>query len=73
MEKNYILFPNYSQGLKLESLLKDNNIKYVISPTPRKLSTCCGISIMYKKEDEDRIKKIIENNSIEVSGLYTLD
>lgn len=73
MEKNYILFPNYSQGLKLESLLKSNNIKYVISPTPRKLSTCCGISIMYKKEDEDRIKKIIENNSIEVSGFYTLE
>lgn len=73
MEKNYILFPNVSQGLKLESLLKENNIKYIISPTPRKLSKCCGISIMYKKEDEDRIKEIIENNSVEVIGLYTLE
>ncbi|NLY77453.1 MAG: DUF3343 domain-containing protein [Tissierellia bacterium] len=73
MEKNYILFPNHSQGLKLEKLLKANNIKYVISPTPRKLSTCCGISIMYNKEDEDRIKNIINTYSIEVLGLYTLE
>jgi len=73
VEKNYILFPNFSQGLKLESLLKAENIKYVVSPTPRKLSTCCGISIMYKKEDEDRIKKIVEDNSIEVLGFYTLE
>lgn len=73
MEKNYILFPNFSQGLKLESLLKEEKIKHVVSPTPRKLSTCCGISIMYEKKDEDRIKKIVENNSIEVLGFYTLD
>ena len=73
MEKNYILFPNYSQGLKLEELLKENNIKYVISPTPRKLSSSCGISIMYKKEDERTIESIIKENLIEIKGLFTLD
>ena len=73
MEKNYILFPNYSQGLKLEEFLKENNIKYVISPTPRKLSSSCGISIMYKKEDERTIESIIKENLIEIKGLFTLD
>ena len=73
MEKNYILFPNHSQGLKLETYLKANNIKYVISPTPRKLSKSCGISIIYKKKDEEDIRKIIKENLIEVEGLYTLD
>lgn len=73
MGKHYILFPNYSQGLKLESYLKESGIKYVISPTPRKLSTSCGISIMYEKEDEEKIESIIEKNSIEIKGLFTLD
>lgn len=73
MEKHYILFPNYSQGLKLESFLKEDGIKYVISPTPRKLSTSCGISIMYEKEDEKKIRSIIRENLIEVEGLFTLD
>ncbi|WP_392485983.1 DUF3343 domain-containing protein [Haloimpatiens sp. FM7315] len=70
--KNYILFKNHTEGMKLESFLKVNKIKYVISPTPRELSTCCGISIMYNKEDEDKIKKIIEVNNIEVIGFHSL-
>jgi len=73
LEKHYILFPNYSQGLKLESSLKEEGIKYVISPTPRKLSTSCEISIMYRKKDEERIKSIIKGKSIKVEGLFTLD
>ncbi|QQY79277.1 uncharacterized protein DUF3343 [Keratinibaculum paraultunense] len=73
MAKHYILFPNYSQGLKLEVLLKQNNIKYVISPTPRKLSTSCGISIMYNKKDEEVIKDIIDKNSVEIKGLFTIE
>ena len=72
MERNYILFNNHTNGLKLESFLKKNSIKYTISPTPRKLSTSCGISVMYKKEDEQKIKEIVKDNDIEVKGFYTI-
>ncbi|WP_035292805.1 DUF3343 domain-containing protein [Clostridium sp. KNHs214] len=71
-ENHYILFKNHTEGMKLEELLRENNIKYVISPTPRELSTCCGISVVYKKEDEEKIKGIVEKNSIDVMGFYTL-
>ncbi|NLV75969.1 MAG: DUF3343 domain-containing protein [Tissierellia bacterium] len=73
MAKHYILFPNYSQGLKLESLLKQKDIKYVISPTPRQLSSSCGISIMYNKEDENAIKNIIIGSSVKINGFFTID
>lgn len=73
MAKHYILFPNYSQGLKLESLLKQKDIKYVISPTPRQLSSSCGISIMYNKEDENAIKNIIRGSSVKINGFFTID
>lgn len=73
MKKNYILFKSYNQGLALESFLKKSKIKYTISPTPRQLSVCCGMSIMYQKNDEELIKKIIEDNNIEVLGFYTLN
>lgn len=73
MEKNYILFPASSYGLKLEKLLKAKNIKYTISPTPRSLSKSCGISIMYNKTDEKTIKSIVDENTIEIIGFYTID
>lgn len=71
--KHYILFPSYNSGLSLESKLKKEGIKYTIVPTPRQLSSCCGISLTYNKEDEDRIRRIIEENSIEVAGFHSLN
>lgn len=71
--KHYILFPSYNSGLQLESKLKKEKIKYTIVPTPRELSSCCGISIMYNKEDEDRIRALVEENFINVSGFFTLE
>lgn len=73
MVKYYILFPSYNSGLALESILKKEKIKYTIAPTPRQLSTCCGISIIYNKEDEERIKQLIEENSISITGFYSIE
>ncbi|KRQ86518.1 hypothetical protein ABG79_01727 [Caloramator mitchellensis] len=71
--RNYILFTSYNNGLRLSSILKDSGIKHTISPTPRELSTCCGISIMYEKNDEDEIKRLVEEKKVEVLGFFTLD
>jgi len=71
--KYYILFDSHTDGLKIESYLKKEGIKYTISPTPRKLSTCCGISIMYNIEDESRIRRIVEENDLRIKGFYNLE
>lgn len=72
-QRHFILFPSYNQGLALEGFLKKEKIKYTIVPTPRELSSCCGISIMYNKEDELRIKTLMEDNNIEMKGFFTLE
>ncbi|WP_054873382.1 DUF3343 domain-containing protein [Oxobacter pfennigii] len=71
-KRYYILFPSYTWGLQLEALLKGQKIKYTIVPTPRELSECCGISIMYNENDETKIKSLIEENSIKISGFRSL-
>lgn len=70
--RHYILFPSYNNGLQLESKLKVRGIKYTIVPTPRELSSCCGISIMYNKEDEVVISEIIKEEGISVTGFFSL-
>jgi ribosomal protein L7Ae-like RNA K-turn-binding protein len=70
--KNYILFPSYTSGLALETLLKREKIKYTIVPTPRELSVSCGICIEYKKEDEEIIRELIENNSINIISFQSI-
>ncbi|MGI6586198.1 MAG: DUF3343 domain-containing protein [Lutisporaceae bacterium] len=71
-ESFYILFPNVTEGLKLEKLLKKEAIKYTIVPTPRELSKSCGICIMYEFRDESLIKRIVEEHGIRTEGFKSL-
>ena len=69
----YILFPSHTEGIKMESVLKKEKIKYTIVPTPRELSASCGISIMYNKEDEEKIKGLIDIHNVKTSGLHCVN
>lgn len=69
----YILFPSHTEGMKLEKVLKEEKIKYTIVPTPRQLSTCCGISIMYNKEDKDKIEALINMHNVKILGFHSVD
>lgn len=68
--RHYILFPSHTEGVKLESALKKDNIKHTIVPTPRELSASCGIAIMYNKEDEEKIKELVDNNNVKTLGFH---
>lgn len=70
--KNFILFPSFNNSLSLEALLKKEKIRYTIVPTPREISSCCGVAIMYEKKHEDTIKKIIEENNVQISGFHSI-
>lgn len=68
----YILFPNVTEGLKLEKRLIESSIKYTIVPSPRELSKCCGICIMYDSSDENSIKLVVEEHGIKTEGFKSL-
>lgn len=70
--KYYILFPSHTEGVKLEAALKREKIKHTIVPTPRELSASCGISIMYNKEDEERIKALVKTNNVMTLGFHCI-
>lgn len=74
MEKkiNYILFPNHTEGMKLHMALSESKIKNTIVPTPRELSVCCGMAIMYEAEDEEKIKKLIAIKGISIIGMHSI-
>ncbi len=73
MIKYYLLFSSHNDGLAFEKMLRENNLKYTIVPTPRILSKCCGISILLKEEIVDKVKTLIDNNNVKNEGLYKVN
>lgn len=65
-----ITFKSTSHALQGEQVLKDRNFVFKTIPTPRDVSTSCGLSLLFIEEDIDRIKELIEEGLINIDGLY---
>lgn len=68
----YVLFPNHNSGLQLYNKLKSLKIKATITPTPRRASTCCGISLLVLEKDVEDIKTIVAEEKIEILKIEAL-
>ena len=66
MIKYYVLFPNHWNGIKLNEILRKEGIKSTIAPTPRELSTCCGISLLIREEDVTAVDQIVSREQIDI-------
>lgn len=68
----YILFQNHTDATAMYRSLKDKGMYARISPTPRELSVCCGVSLLVRGDDVDRIKEIADGEKLaylSISGL----
>ena len=53
--------------------LKEQGVKAVIAPTPRSASKCCGISLLVREEDIEKIRCCVQENSIEILDIVTVE
>ncbi len=71
--QHYILFPNHDNAMRLYRELKKLGVWAVIAPTPRSASKCCGVSLMIKEEDTDKISECIKKNQIEILKIAAVE
>jgi len=71
--QSYILFPNHDNAMRLYQLLKKVGVKARISPTPRSLSKCCGVSLMIDKADVATIMQIVEEEKVEIEEIAEIE
>jgi len=59
-------------GLRLKQEIEAQDIKAIISPTPREASTSCGISLIVDEADLPAIKRIIEEEAIAILKIVAI-
>lgn len=67
----YILFANYTQGLALLDMLKEEGLNARIAPTPRSIQgeLSCGMSLLVKQEDIDAVRSYLERSDAEYHSI----
>ncbi|MDY4575245.1 MAG: DUF3343 domain-containing protein [Intestinibacter sp.] len=73
MKQYYVLFENHDNGMRLYNSLKSKNIKCTIAPTPRVASKSCGISLLVNKEDIEKIRECVSNESIDIIDIVEIE
>ena len=68
-----VLFPNHYNGIQLHRELKNLGVRAVIAPTPRSVSTCCGISLLIKKEDIPTVENCIKTHEIDILRIVDIE
>lgn len=69
MEKYYILtFDNTHSAINGESVLKANNIKAIVMPTPTFVTKSCGISLRITEEEIENVKGLINEEKLKIKA-----
>lgn len=67
------LFPSTSDALRAEKALKHQGIPNKLIPVPRHLSSDCGVSLRFKREDFDAAEAAFTASGIRVEGIFPLE
>ncbi|HLR36267.1 MAG TPA: DUF3343 domain-containing protein [Tissierellales bacterium] len=67
-----VTFESTSHAIRGEKSLKEENIKIKTIPTPREITSSCGLSIRFNLEDLNTIENVIESNKLAISGIYKM-
>lgn len=68
----YVLFPNHTNGMQLYRKLAAQKIPAVIVPTPRQISSSCGISLKIDQRDEQVVRLCVEQEQIQITDIVSL-
>ena len=64
------MFYTTSAVMRAEKTLKKENLTVKLVPTPRELSSDCGIALRFDWEHAERIENILDAENIEFDGIH---
>lgn len=66
-----IAFDSTQQALRAEMLLEYAEIEIDICPTPKEITAGCALSIHFPDEDIQSVKDVIEQEKVEIRGIFS--
>jgi hypothetical protein len=72
--KNYgvVLFYTSSSAMRAEKVLGQNGLTVKLVPTPRELSSDCGVALRFNSEKIDNVNLFLNQFSIEFQSVHIM-
>ncbi len=67
-----VLFHSTAHALRAETVLQQVGLRVKMIPTPRQLSSDCGLALRFEPADEARVMSILAENQVPTNGVHAL-
>ena len=67
-----VLFRSSSHALRAEKVLQEAGMSIKMIPTPRQLSSDCGMSLRFDQADEERVARTLAGHEVPISGIHAI-
>ncbi len=67
-----VLFNTNSHAMRAEAVLLKAKLVVKLVPTPRQLSSDCGVSLRFDWADNGRVTTLLEQARVEAAGIHEL-
>jgi hypothetical protein len=67
-----ILFHSSSHALRAERVLQEAGIPTKMIPTPRQLSSDCGMSLRFDRADEEQVARALAEHEAPTNGIHPI-
>jgi len=68
-----ISFFTVHQALRAEKVLMESGFKISMIPVPRQISSDCGVALKFECEEEEKVKKVLDNNMVKIESIHHLE
>lgn len=65
MNQGVVLFHTTTTALRAEKIAKNAGLKVKLIPTPRELSSDCGIALLFTLGDRETVEKLLADTGVE--------
>ncbi len=67
-----VTFNTTTGAMAMEKVCKSQEVAGRLIPVPRQISAGCGLSWLCNKEDEQKIRNIVEDNKLDINDIHEI-
>lgn len=71
-EHSVVLFHSTAHAIRAEKVLVGAGFKIKMIPTPRQLSSDCGMALRFEGVEEKRVAAVLQENRVPTNGIHAI-
>jgi hypothetical protein len=72
VEYSVVLFHSTAHAIRAEKVLVQAGFQIKMIPTPRQISSDCGMALRFHREDEEKVTAALEQNLVPTNGIHAI-